>query len=60
MVTYIYTTSQISDYTKKTSNLVLKINTLGADITSEGKVFQSLMILCEKLCPLTVVLKRFL
>jgi len=34
------------------------MSTLGADTISHGKLFQSLIIRCEKLCPLVEVLKR--
>ena len=36
------------------------MSTLGADTISHGKLFQSLIIHCEKLCPLVEVLKRLL
>ena len=36
------------------------MSTLGADTISHGKLFQSLIIRCEKLCPLVEVLKQLL
>ena len=36
------------------------MSTLGADTISHGKLFQSLIIRCEKLCPLIEVLKQLL
>ena len=58
--TNLKTTNKIQSAVVQKLALTMKISALGADTISKGRVFQSLITLCEKLCPLIVVLNRLL